>query len=83
MKCLLVVRIGARIEQKLDERACLWVRRCRNRTCLADANRTRDGRVLHLIHEGVRARIRTTVEQEARARERIPGRARRDAPLQR
>jgi hypothetical protein len=57
--------VNARIEQKLDERARLWVWRRRNRTCLADAKRTRDGRVRHLVHEGARPRIRATIEQEA------------------
>src|SRR5215467_14872604 len=73
VKRLLVVWIGTRFEQKLDERARLRVWRRRNRTCLPDANRTRDGRVPYLAHEGVRPRIRTPVEQKARACERVPG----------
>src|SRR5215472_6768165 len=62
VKRLRVVRIGARIEQKLYERPRLRVWRRRNRTCLPDANRTRDGRVRYLGDKGVRPWIRTPVE---------------------
>ena len=47
----------------------------------ADTNRTREGGVRHLVNESMRPRIRAPVEQEARAREGIPGRARRDARI--
>jgi len=57
----------------------VWRRR--NRTCLADANCTRDGRVWHLVHEDMRIGVRATVEQKARAGERIPERVSREARI--
>src|SRR5215471_21767325 len=60
---LLVIRISARIEQKLHERARLRMWRRRNRPRFPAANRTRDGGVWHLVHESVRAWICTSIEQ--------------------